>query len=389
MANENKKTTVVFLNHWASRPGGAEYSLLDILAWAQRTWNVHLVSAEDGLLHRNAEQLGVTCHVVACHGSIEKLRRRNLLLNILTSWKDVARFIAFVFRLRRLILRLAPAFIHANVPKSHVALCLLTRIGYRGFASFHIREIFGSSHTASLIYRLLFPPDNAAAIAISNAVRNSLPLRIQKKTKVIYNGIAVADLPSVRQRFDGTLKLLYLGRIVPWKGCHDLVSILSLVLRRFPSASVRMSLVGDTSYWPASYRQELSSIIENLGLGSYCALSGHTDDTPGVFTAHHVFCNASHEEPFGRSIAEAQAWGMPVVAFDSGGVGEIIVQNETGFLITPGNYEKFAMAIGRFLQEPDLIEKLGWKGRLRALEHFNRQKQIPLICNQLEDYIRL
>jgi len=96
-----------------------------------------------------------------------------------------------------------------------------------------------------------------------------------------------------------------------------------------------------------------------------------------------VFCNASYNEPFGRSIAEAQAAGLPVVAFDSGAVKEIVEHERTGLLVPYDDTSGFVRAMGRFINEPRLARSMGIKGHQRAKEFFNRDIQVPAICNEL------
>jgi spore coat protein SA len=205
---------------------------------------------------------------------------------------------------------------------------------------------------------------------------------------VIYNGVSVASAARSSLPAD-TLRLLYLGRIVPWKGCHSLLSILSLIRKEYGSVSVKLDLIGDTAYWPLRYRHDLAAKIEELHLSPFCRILPHVEDPSHVFSNYHVFCNASFQEPFGRAIAEAQGNGLPVVSYDSGGVGEIVTDNETGFLVPDGNEGLFVEALGRFVVKPGLIHEMGEKGRKRVAAFFNRAIQAPLLCDFLQELIAL
>lgn len=384
----NTKPTVLFLNHWAKKLGGAEHSLLDILYFAGTSFTCHLITSEPGPLLEKAAQMNVKCHVVPCVSSLENVRRWNLLRTLLLSWRDIIAFIAFVFRLRKHVLQIKPDLIHANVPKSHIALFILSRIGYGGKCCFHIREIFDKKTLPEHLYTILFRERKSSVIAISNAVKQNLPNNIASGTSVIYNGVSYPPSPK-KYGLSATLKLLYLGRIVPWKGCHMLIDILSMVTQRYPSSKIELSLVGDTLYWPDGYRKGLQEKIEHLHLSSRCHLLPSTTDAESTFLSHDIFCNASLKEPFGRVIAEAQGCGLPVIAFNTGGIPEIVTHNETGILVPYGDCTLFTDAIGRFIESPDLIEKTGLKGRARIMHYFDRNKQGPLISRFLYEQATL
>ncbi|MBD3393083.1 MAG: glycosyltransferase [Chitinivibrionales bacterium] len=376
----------VFLNHWAARLGGAELSLLELLDAARDRWDCHLVTTEDGALPDRAARLGITCHVVPCGGSFMEIRRGSLFRHILFSWREWLHFAAYLIRLRGLVKHLRPVLIHANIPKSHVALFLLRLTGCRAHACFHIREIFGRASMSSLLYRALFPSRNASVIAISGAVKARLPFRLRTRAAVIYNGVGIApETGAVPKKDSRVLNLLYLGRIVPWKGCRYLIEILDAARKRYPDAPLRLDLVGDTAYWSPDYRRELVTAIQRLGLGDVCRLHPRTDTPAREFALHDVFCNASFEEPFGRSIAEAHACGLPVVAYDSGGIREIVVHGETGFLVPYGDKASFVEALGRFVAAPALARTLGANGRKRAVRHFDCPRQQSRLCEFLAE----
>jgi glycosyltransferase involved in cell wall biosynthesis len=157
------------------------------------------------------------------------------------------------------------------------------------------------------------------------------------------------------------------------------------VKKRYPGANLGLTLVGDTMYWSQDYRERLRKQVQRSGLTSSCILLPHTDAPYEELRRHHVFCNASCKEPFGRSIAEAQAVGLPVVAFDSGAVKEIVEHERTGLLAPYNDTGGFVSAMGRFIDEPELVRSMGEKGHLRAKELFNRDIQAPLICQCILD----
>jgi glycosyltransferase involved in cell wall biosynthesis len=375
-----KLPVVVFINHWARHLGGAEHSLTDILAAIALRCQAHLITAEPGPLVEKAAELGITCHRISCRLKPGGKGRGRMLWAFFTAWPGLISFFWFVIRTSALVRRLSPVCIHANVPKSHVTLFMLSALGYRGGCWFHMREIFKKGSAPYSLYRLLFPQKRGNCIAISQAVYSRMPPCMQKKSTVIYNGVAIPPA-IVRTSDNKDLRCIYLGRVVPWKGCHRLIAMFAQANKKY--FNIKLTIMGDTLYWSQDYRRKLCDQIADLSLESSCFLLPHTQTPLRELGEHHVFCNASFEEPFGRSVAEAQAAGLPVIAFDSGAIREIVVSGETGFLAPFGDGAGFIQALGKFIENPALIARMGKAGNERARRFFNRDVQIPLICGHL------
>ena len=78
------------------------------------------------------------------------------------------------------------------------------------------------------------------------------------------------------------------------------------------------------------------------------------------------------------------AWARPVAAFRSGGVGEMVVDGETGFLVDNGDVGGFAAAIARLATDGSLRETFGAAGRTRARLNFS----IDTHLSKMEDVFR-
>ncbi len=374
----NRDKKVVFLNHWAKMTGGAELSLIDILKETALRADVVLICSEEGLLVKRCTELGIKSMIIPCKGNLGEIRRSGLLWTALKKWKDVLGFFLYVLRLRRVILKIDPDAVHANVPKSHMALFIIAALGYNKAAIFHIREIFNPGSFPFYLYRFLFPVRKSAAIAISNAVKNSLPKRVSEKTVLLYNGI---EIPPSRIPHDGPPRFLYLGRVVPWKGCHLLIKAFSVLYKKYGPDAGTLDIIGSTLYWSESYRDELKDQIASVGLSGKISLLPHTDSPQSVLINHDVLCMASDREPFGRVAAEAQGASIPVAGFNSGGLPEIVENGISGILVQNGNTDKLAEAMEQYVVNPSIIEQMGKAGCERVLKLFNRQTQIPLIVD--------
>jgi glycosyltransferase involved in cell wall biosynthesis len=382
----NRKPGVLFLNHWAQRMGGAELSLGDILGVAKDLFDCHLVTTETGPLTQRAAALNITVHLVPCPAIVENLKRSlsfPALALLLRAWWA---YLHYVNRLWKLCAAVQPDLIHANVPKSHIALFLLKRRGYRGKCVLHIREIFKKHSLPYFLYAILFPGRGSDVIAISHAVKNALPRRMKKCATVIHNGILISSSEKEYHAGD-KVSFLYLGRVVPWKGCHLLIDVFSILWRAYPRKKITLSIVGDSLYGSAGYKNRLQEQISRHHLESVCQLYPHTSDPESLYLSHDVFCTASVDEPFGRNVAEAQGCAMPVIGFDSGGLREIVVSGETGILAPESDVPAFALACGRVIENPGCIETMGKAGKRRATALFDRITQLPLICQHLRNQV--
>jgi len=377
IAMHERPPVILFVSHWAAQLGGAEYSLLDIIEYMGREANVHLLTSEKGALSTAARRIGAVCHEVTNPGEIRgQYVRKNLPAALLFALPRCAGYLLFLWRSLKVIRKIDPDCIHANVPRSHIATLLLAPFLSSTPLVLHMREIFDAHSLPYSLYRILVRSRRVRVIAISRAVHAALPRRARECGTVIYNGVDCSVAPVSRKR-DDDVACVYLGRIVPWKGIDDLVDILGKVRALCPALPVSLALVGPTRYWDKRFRREVEERIGRAKLTSRCSLQESTD-TPLALLAHQdIFLCGSVNEPFGRSVAEAQACSLPVVGWRSGGVREIVVDGETGLLVTPGDKEAFARAIISLAQDRERRETMGHRGRLRAQKLFNRLHQLP------------
>ncbi|MBN1306903.1 MAG: glycosyltransferase family 4 protein [Chitinispirillaceae bacterium] len=386
MSGKRHKWCVLFLNHWARHLGGAEHSLLDILPQISRCAEVHVVTSEPGTLLDRLTSTGVLRKVIPCKPNVNFVKRDSLPRSLVCQWRAVAAFLLFVLKVRRYVVRVRPDCIHSNVPKSHMTLFLLRLLGYRGKGVVHMREIFPRNSTAYCLYYFLFPFSQTDVIAISKAVKIALPHRMRKISRVIYNGVAIGTCGNERT-VPPPVKFLYLGRIVPWKGCHLLIDAFYGLMHCGASGSATLCLTGATIYWDSSYRDALQRSIGEHHLEGNVTIAEMTDDPYRLLCRHHVLCMASRCEPFGRVAVEAQGCGLPVIGFSSGGLPEIVVHGETGLLVDEGDIAALTGAMASLIARPYKIVEMGNRGRSRAERLFNRERQVPLTVDFIMDRI--
>lgn len=156
----------------------------------------------------------------------------------------------------------------------------------------------------------------------------------------------------------------------------------ALLLRaaaRLPAVpSVHLLMVGG-----GPLRAELVALAGQLGLTERVHWLGSRQDIPAILADTDIKVLASDWEGLPGALLEAMAAGCPVVATDVGGVSELLVNGETGFLTPPGDAEALAAALSRLVTDPALRHRLGEAGRRRAREHFDLAHQVVCLEEQL------
>jgi len=220
-------------------------------------------------------------------------------------------------------------------------------------------------------YRLKYGRTCDAVIAVSENIRE---LSVQagvprERITVIPDGIELpAELPSATERLrlrtswqyaDDDFVVGLLGASTPEKGQDLALAALGLLTQKLPNA--RLVLAGDESASPNQGSKHDANTDSNqiLRLGAI-------GDLASFFPGLDLFIMPSKAEGLGSSALWAMAYGLPVVATRVGGLAEIVVENETGWLIPPGSPQALADAISLASRDRGKLIEFGRKGRERA-----------------------
>ncbi len=155
----------------------------------------------------------------------------------------------------------------------------------------------------------------------------------------------VAALATEWRLTDGLPVVMLPGRLTRWKGQTVVIQARAKLGRR----DVRAVLVG-SDQGRTGYRAELEALIAEHNLNTVARIVDHCSDMAAAYMLTDVVVSASTDpEAFGRVVTEAQAMGRPVIATDHGGARETVIENETGWLVPPGDVEALSSAIARVL----------------------------------------
>lgn len=163
----------------------------------------------------------------------------------------------------------------------------------------------------------------------------------------------------------------FVGRIVREKGILDLAEAMRGVRLQIPGA--KLLIVGDTlaSDTDAAAKTVLREILARGGLTDAVLFAGYRDDIPDVLAQLDLFVLPSWREGMPRTVLEAMACGLPVVATDIRGCREEVASGETGLLVPPHDPAALAHAVVAILGDPARARAMGARGRERAVEMFD------------------
>lgn len=131
------------------------------------------------------------------------------------------------------------------------------------------------------------------------------------------------------------LRIILPARLTDWKGQRVLIAALAIVKQQ--GHDFEAIFVGD-SQGRETYREALLAQIDLADLTGQVFLVGHCADMPAAFSLCDIAVTPSTEpEAFGRTAAEAQAVGLPIIASDLGGARETVEHGVTGFLAPAGD----------------------------------------------------
>jgi glycosyltransferase involved in cell wall biosynthesis len=196
----------------------------------------------------------------------------------------------------------------------------------------------------------------------------------------IYNGLDLSEFG--RADFSSTPPLIIaVGRLILKKGFGDLIQACALLVKR--GTSYRCEIIGE-----GPLEGELRRQIDGLHLQSNVVLPGAKPQTElrRRLAAANVFVLPSVVDPDGGMdnlptvIMEAMSTGLPVVSTNIGGIPEMVVENETGFLVQPGDSAAIADAIEKLINDFSLAARLGHSGHERAQTLFSIDRNVRELC---------
>jgi glycosyltransferase involved in cell wall biosynthesis len=284
-------------------------------------------------------------------------------------------------RLLPFLLRHAIAIVHTNDLRAHATWATPARLAGARFVWHQRSANFGGSRDKLALARKAH-----RIVCVSDFVRRQLPEPLARSARVIRSpfdtqtppperGVARAALLAELGLAPDTALLGFFGNLLERKRPLEFVEAAARV-RRSARRPVFFLLFGAEREVSAETIQRRAA---ELGIADRLRVMGFRQPIEPALAGCDLLLAPSVDEPFGRTHVEAMILGTPVVAADSGGNPEMIVDGETGLLVPKQDPESLARAALRLLGDPALAGAIAARAQLHARRSYSVEAHVAAI----------
>ena len=223
--------------------------------------------------------------------------------------------------------------------------------------------------------------------------------KLKAKSDFVWNSLDVNEKPEtsteerIRIRKDfykaesDKIVIGLVGRINRWKGQKLLLEAFNILLKS--NTNIKLVFLGSPPENQEIFLTELEDKIKAFGLENDVEIIPFQKEIWKFWDSVDIAVVPSTEpEPFGMVAIEAMLCKKPVVASNHGGLTEIVLHNQTGFLFEPNNENQLAEYLQKLIDSSDLRGDFGQKGHQRVLEHFSIDKHVQKFEQIFEEILR-
>lgn len=274
------------------------------------------------------------------------------------------------FKYNRLIKKNTNAIIiHTNL---HHSILLLPFIQKKRTNFYYLHESVINSSFYNRLFSI-FEKRFTKFIVVSNFVANTL---VQCKVDVenvviIHNSIQVDERGQTIPKGGKKIRIGIVGQIAPWKGHEDLLEAVSILFKKGVKEEIECVIIGKGD---AVFTEHLVALSQKLNISNVVKFEGFKSSLHSIYGSLDIVCVPSRfAEPFGLSALEPANYCIPVIATCTGGLPEIIINRETGILITPKQPQILADELILLIGDKDLRGRLGNNAFIRLNEEFSKE----------------
>ena len=355
----NTPVTILYLIT-STNVGGAEKALLQLMRNIDRR--------EFKLYVCSVKKPGTFAHALA----LEADGFFSLNLAEQGSVKALINVIPGLLNLIRLIRRISPSILHCFLFRANILGRIAGRIAGVPVIISSVRVLEAGSFFKNVLDRMTSSLTDAC-IAVSEAARRYTIEHSgisPQKISTIYNGIDCNE--SCRESMfsrkavsldEKDIVLALIGRLHIQKGHRIVLNALPLILPEAPR--VRLLFCGE-----GGEESSLRKLVEDLGLTAQVRFLGLVENAAQILPHIDILVLPSLWEGMPHVVLEAMAAGRPVVASRIDGLDELVKDEETGLLFSPGDPRSLAAALLKLITNRELCRNMGEAARERVMKNF-------------------
>jgi glycosyltransferase involved in cell wall biosynthesis len=289
--------------------------------------------------------------------------------------------------LRRLILSGQVDIVHTFFPASDLLGAAVAKAARRPIVISSRRDMgYRRSRLHRLAYRMgrgLYDQVHAVAEEVRREHIREDGLD-PRKVVTVYNGIDVTTIDAARPERPSDILpgaecpvVVSVGNIRPVKGFENLVRTAAIVCETMPD--VKFLIIG--AFQDAACLKSIENLARSLNVEKNIVFAGRRARVPSILKTCDVFYLPSHSEGLSNALLEATACGLPCVATDVGGNGEVVEQGRSGYLVPRNEPRAAADRIVALLRDKRLTVEMGRAGRRIAETKFSMDGMVNRITD--------
>lgn len=203
----------------------------------------------------------------------------------------------------------------------------------------------------------------------------------KNKQDVLYNTYTMnPDNPKIEKENSSDIIIGYIGRIVSLKRVNLLIEFMEYLLKK-GIHNVKIKIVGD-----GDMKNALSKYVQENNLEKYIEFLGYRSDVERYYNEFDVFALPSQEECLSVALIDACVKSVPSIAFNVGGNNEIIVNNETGYIVE--SKDEFFDKLNKLINDEQMRKVFGEKAKKYCAEKFDKVKRYNYLDNLFHNLVR-
>ncbi|TMP47583.1 glycosyltransferase family 4 protein [Pseudoalteromonas sp. S1688] len=219
---------------------------------------------------------------------------------------------------------------------------------------------------------------------VNNYYRKYYRYISSKKFLTIYNGVRIpVEVNKTTNKTDSKLKILFLSRLERAKDPLTLLKAINLLVNEYKIDNIELIIAGD-----GELRSELEQYAKRNNIFKYITFAGWVTEKDRFYLEADIFCVPSIFEAFGLVFAEAGSFELPTVATYVEGIPEVVIDNETGYLVAPGDFEALALKLKYLIKQPEARYHLGKKARQHISKNFTVSKMVDKYIDLYEKELK-